>query len=242
MWLLLLVVFPGWAGFAGPLVIDIGEQPPLFSRTGGIVDTVVERALHTSGYEVAFRWWPIGRMLGRLDEGLSDLYVTPSNTPGQQNPHEFLLAARGVFFYKKSSKEPRSVTQWADLAGKRVGTVIHSPLRPMLEKAGAIVDEGPYEAMFDKLDTGRVDFTATADVGGLLTIAQRFPGKQAEFGFSDFAYSEIQAGLFAVDNPGGLAILAACRRGFDQMKNDGSLTQLLKDFFGAENYRRVKIY
>ncbi len=123
-----------------------------------------------------------------------------------------------------------------------VATVTNSPLRPLLEKEGLIVDEGPSETMFDKLDAGRVDFAATADVGGLVAIRQHFPGRQDEFAFSDLSYSEIQTGLFAADTSGGRAILDACRRGFEKLKKDGALNRILKDFFGSEDYKRVKIF
>jgi len=227
---------------AEPLFIDIGEQPPLLSKDGGIINQVVARSLSLSGYEVSFQWFPIGRMLVLLEENKSDLYVTPSNTAGQQNPHVNLLSARGVFFFKKSHMGTFVVSKLEDLAGKRVGTVTNSPLRPLFEKAGIIVDEGPFETMFDKLDAGRVDFTSTADVGGILTIQKKFPGRQAEFDFTDFSYTEIKAGLYAQDRPELRRILEACQIGFAKMKQDGSLNKLLQDFFGTEHYRKVKVF
>jgi len=222
--------------------IDIGEQPPLFSKSGGIVDQVVDRALRLSGWEPSFQWLPIGRMLTVLEEGRSQVYVTPSNTAGQKNPHVFLLSAQGVFFFKKDRMGSVSVKGLGDLEGKRVGTVTNSPLRPLFEKNGIIVDEGPFETMFDKLEAGRVDFVSTADVGGILTIQAKFPGREAEFDFTEFAYTEIKAGLFVQDKPELRRLLAACEAGFARMKEDGSLTRLLKQFFGAEHYRRVKVF
>ena len=96
--------------------------------------------------------------------------------------------------------------------------------------------------MFDKLDSGRVDFTSTADVGGILTIQKKFPGREAEFDFTDYSYTQIEAGLFVQDRPELKKVLEACKKGFERMKEDGSLTQLLKDFFGLKYYRRVTVF
>jgi ABC-type amino acid transport substrate-binding protein len=237
---LLLVL--GTLVWAGPVTVDVGEMPPLFAKDTGLVNRVVERALRLGGYEPTYRWWPVGRMLGQLEDDRLDVYLTPSNTAGQHNPHLFLLSARGVFFYKRSRQGTAPVSGWNDLAGKRVASVTNSPLRPQFEKAGIIVDEGPFETMFDKLDAGRVDFVSTADIGGLLTLKAKFPGRETEFDFSTFSYSEIKAGLFVKDKPGLRQLLEACAAGFAKMKDDGSLMQILKDVCGAEFYRRVKVY
>jgi ABC-type amino acid transport substrate-binding protein len=241
--LLGLILWLGAASLsAEAIAVLVGEQPPLFSKNGGIVDQVVDRALRLGGWEPTFEWLPIGRMLATLEEDKASVYVTPSNTAGQQNPHVFLLSAQGVFFYKKSHMGNVSITRLEDLAGRRVGTVTNSPLRPLFEKAGIIVDEGPFETMFDKLEAGRVDFTSTADVGGILTIRAKYPGRESEFDFTDFSYTEIKAGLFVQDRPDLRKVLAACETGFARMKEDGSLTKLLKAFFGPEYYRRVRVF
>ena len=221
--------------------VAIGEQPPLFSRSGGIVDKVVARALELGGLGAEYRWLPIGRMLAELQGDRLDAYVTPTNTPGQQHPHVIVLEARGVFFYKKSRFPSDPIVRPADLAGKRVATVVNSPLRPMLEAAGAIVDEGPFETMLSKLDVGRVDITATADVGGLVSIRKDFPGRESEFGLTDYSYSAIGAGLYVRDRPDLAGILPAFRIGFERMKADGSLRRMLIEFFGEGHWRRVRI-
>ena len=185
--------------------------------------------------------WPIGRMLTLLQQDSLDVYVTPSNTPGQQNPHIDLLEARGVFFYMKAAFPGLSISKLEDLAGKRVATVVNSPLTPMLKKAGIIVDEGPLETLFTKLALGRVDFAATADVGGLLAIRHEFPGREEEFDFTDFSYSRISAGLYVKDRPELNVFLDALRRGFTMIKSDGSLDALLMDFFGPATWKRVKV-
>jgi len=226
---------------AGAIEVAIGEQPPLFSRSGGIVDTVVAVALERGGLRADYRWLPIGRMLAELQADRLGVYVTPTNTPGQQHPHVVVLEARGVFFYKKSRFPSDPVSRPGDLSGKRVATVVNSPLRPMLEAAGAIVDEGPFETMFVKLDVGRVDFTATADVGGLLSIRKEFPGREAEFALTDYSYSSIGAGLYVKDLPELAGILPAFRAGFELMKADGSLRRMLLEFFGEEHWKRVRI-
>ena len=119
-----------------------------------------------------------------------------------------------------------------------MATVINSPNTELFKKAGLVVDEGSPETWFDKLDLGRVDFTATADVGGILTIRKLFPGRESEFTFSDFSYSAIGAGLYAKDDP---ELLAAAKRGFAKIKADGSLEATLKGFFGADEWKRVKV-
>ncbi|HOX32334.1 MAG TPA: transporter substrate-binding domain-containing protein [Spirochaetales bacterium] len=218
--------------------LAVGEQPPLFSPSGGIVDLVVGRALASQGYSVELEWLPIGRMLALLQQDGLAAYISASNAPGQENPHVDFLQARGVFFYKRSrfpSLEPRRLE---DLAGLRVATVLNSPNTPIFRKAGMIVDEGPYDTWFTKLDIGRVELLATADVGGLLAIKQLFPGRESEFGFTELSYSTISAGLYAKDDP---ALLEAARRGLRAIKADGSLEAMLKSFFGAEHWRRVRI-
>ncbi len=224
-----------------PVEIAIGEQPPLLAKAGGIVDTVVARALARGGVASSFNWLPIGRMLKELQDDRLEVYVTPSNTPGQQNPHVHVLETQGVFFYKKARYPSDPVSSRADLAGKRVATVVNSPLRPMLEAAGATVDEGPFETMFTKLDVGRVDLTATADVGGLLSIKKEFPGREREFAFTEYSYMNIGAGLYVKDKADPKGILAAFRRGIDLMTADGSLQKMLVDFFGEEHWRKVRI-
>jgi len=237
---LTFVFFLGAAAFsqARSVAISIGEQPPLFSPAGGIVDTVISKALSVAGYDARLEWLPIGRMLALLQQDGLDVYITPSNTPGQQNSHVNFLEARGVFFYKKSSFPSLKAAKLEDLAGKRVATVLNSPNTPPFLKAGLVVDEGPYETMFAKLDAGRVDFTATADVGGILTVNRMFPGREAEFAFTELSYSTIQAGLYAKDDP---ALLAAARKGFAAIRADGTLDRMLRNFFGPEYWRRVKI-
>jgi hypothetical protein len=148
---------------------------------------------------------------------------------GEQNPHLEFLEARGVFFYKKARFPDLKAERLEDLAGKRVATVLNSPNTPLFQAAGLIVDEGPPDTWFTKLDIGRVDFTAPADVGGILAIKSLFPGREGEFTFAD---------LYAKDDP---ALLEAARRGFAAIRADGSFDRLLKDFFGAENWRRVRI-
>ncbi len=224
--------------FAESVTVTVGEQPPLFSRSGGIVDRTIGRALAAAGYEVAFEWLPIGRMLALLQQDSLGAYVTASNTPGQHNPHVDFLEARGVFFYKKARFPALKAERLEDLAGYRVATVVNSPNTPLFQKAGLLVDEGPYDTWFTKLDIGRVDFLATADVAGILTVKALFPGREAEFTFTDLSYSTIRAGLYAKDNP---ALLAAARAGFAAIRADGTLDAMLLDFFGQENWRRVRI-
>jgi hypothetical protein len=115
------------------VTVSIGEQPPLLSAAGGIVNSVVQEALQRGGYEVAWDWLPIGRMLKSLEEDSLDRNVTPSNTPGQQLPHVDFLSARGVFFFKKAAMGGLKVAKLEDLAGKRVATVTNSPLKPLFE-------------------------------------------------------------------------------------------------------------
>lgn len=222
--------------------ISIGEQPPLLSSQGGIVNLVIAEALLRASFQVEYHWLPIGRMLKNLEEDSLDVYVTPSNTQGQQNPHVDFLSARGVFFFRVSEMKRPSFKKLEDLAGYRVATVINSPLTPLFKKAGILVDEGPFESLFKKLEAGRVDFTATADVGGILTIASLFPGREHEFDFTEFSYSEIRSGLYAKPGPRGTALLAAARRGLASMKADGTLAKMLASFFGTEYAGRVKIY
>lgn len=236
--ILALIVAVASYGQSQALVITIGEQPPLFSPAGGIVDMVISRALAVQGYEVKFDWLPIGRMLTLLQQDSLPVYITASNTPGQQTSHVDFLEARGVFFYKKARFPALKAERLEDLAGKRVSTVLNSPNTPLFQKAGIIADEGPYETLFTKLDIGRVDFTATADVAGILTIRQLFPGREGEFTFTELAYSTIRAGLYAKNDP---ALLDAARKGFAKIRADGSLEKMLKDFFGQENWRRVRI-
>ena len=221
-----------------PVTVSVGEQPPLFSKSGGIVDRTIMRALETAGYEVSFEWLPIGRMLALLQQDSLGVYITASNTPAQHNQHVDFLEARGVFFYKKARFPDLKAENLEDLAGYRVATVLNSPNTPLFQKAGLIVDEGPHDTWFTKLDIGRVDFLATADVAGILTIKDLFPGREAEFTFTDLAYSTIKAGLYAKDDP---ALLAAVRRGFAAIRVDGTLDRMLQDFFGQENWRRVRI-
>ena len=226
---------------AEAITISIGEQPPLISAAGGIINQVAKEALSRQGYEVKFDWLPIGRMLKSLENDSLAVYITPSNTPGQQYPHIDFLAARGVFFYLKARFPDLKVTRMEDLAGKRIGTVINSPLKPMFEKYGILVDEGPFETMFTKLEAGRVDFTSTADVGGLLTIRKLFPGRETEFDFTDFSYTEIRAGLFVKDATANPKLLSACRAGFAGMKQDGTLARMLQAFFCRVAASRVKV-
>jgi ABC-type amino acid transport substrate-binding protein len=220
------------------VTISIGEQPPLFSSAGGIVDRVVAASLAASGYQTEFEWLPVGRMLALLKEDGLDRYVTASNTPGQQNAHLDLLEARGVLFYEKSRFPALAAKRLEDLKGHSVATVLNSPNTPLFTAAGLVVDEGSPETWFEKLDLGRVDFTATADVGGILTIRKLFPGRESEFAFTDFAYSVIDAGLYAKSDP---ELLAAAKKGFEKIKSDGSLEALLKGFFGAEHWKKVRI-
>jgi ABC-type amino acid transport substrate-binding protein len=214
-----------------------GEQPPLFSHSGGIVDMVITAALRAADRDVEIEWVPIGRMLALLQQDSLEIYITASNTPGQQNPHVDFLEARGVFFYKKARFPGLKAKRLEDLAGLRVGTVVNSPNTPLFSKAGMIVDEGPYETWFNKLDLDRVDLVATADVGGILTVKQLFPGRESEFGFTDLSYMTIQAGLYAKADP---ALLAAAAKGFAAIRADGSLDAMLRNYFG-ESWRRVRV-
>lgn len=227
---------------AEPVKIAIGEQPPLLSESGGIVNLVIGAALARGGCEAEFEWLPIGRMLKLLETDSLDLYVTPSNTPGQQNQHVKFLAANGVFFYLAKNGPCDGVKRLEDLTGKTVGTVTNSPLKEMFQKAGIIVDEGPFETMFLKLDLGRVDFVSTADVGGLLTIRKMFPGRESEFDFTKFSYTVIATGLYAKPGEGGDEILECARSGFAAMKADGTLDRMLRDFFGPVYAKRVTVY
>lgn len=239
---LLFFVCLGAMAMAEPVKITIGEQPPLLSESGGIVNLVIAEALVRGGYEASFEWLPIGRILKLLENNSLDIYVTPSNTSGQENPHVNFLAANGVFFYMKNSAPATKITRLEDLAGKTVGSVINSPLKPVFEKAGIIVDEGPFETMFLKLEAGHVDFVSTADVGGLLTIRKLFPGREAEFDFTDFSYTVIATGLYVRQGDGREKLLEAARKGFASMKADGTLERMLQDFFGPMYSGRVKVY
>ncbi len=222
--------------------IYAGDQPPLITENGGIVKLVTVEALKRGGYTPVVEFLPIGRMLKLLERDSLDVYITPTNTAAQHNPHVLFLAAKGVFFFLKANAPSSPVTKLEDLAGKKVGTVTNSPLRVMFEKAGIIVDEGPFETMFQKLAAGRVDFVSTADVGGLLTINGQFPGREREFDFTEFSYTTIGAGLYAKPGPEGEAILEAARKGFSLMKSDGTLSRMLLEAFGKEYSSRVFVY
>jgi ABC-type amino acid transport substrate-binding protein len=240
--MLFACVFSFLAAQAETVTISIGSQPPLLTAEGGIVNLVIAESLEREGYRVEYDWLPIGRMLAMLEADRLDAYVTPSNTPGQKNPHVHFLAANGVFFYLSKNEPSGDITRLEDLAGKTVGTVINSPLRAMFEKAGIIVDEGPFDTMFLKLDAGRVDFVSTADVGGLLTIRKIFPGRETEFNFTDFSYTTIATGLYVKPGAEGERLLECARRGFAKIKADGTLDRMLRDFFGPVYAKRVKVY
>ena len=230
------------AAQAETVKIEIGIQPPLLTSEGGIVNLVIAESLARENCQVEFDWLPIGRMLKLLENDGLEVYVTPSNTPGQQYPHVHFLAANGVFFYLTKNERERPITRLEDLAGKTVGTVLNSPLKAMFEKAGIIVDEGPFDTMFLKLETGRVDFVSTADVGGLLTIRKLFPGREAEFTFTDFSYSTIATGLYVKPGDGREKLLERARAGFAEIKADGTLDRMLREFFGPVYAKRVKVY
>jgi ABC-type amino acid transport substrate-binding protein len=236
--LLLLSAAAICTGEGRRVTITVGEQPPLISENGGIVDRVIAGSLEAAGYTVKLEWIPIGRMLTLLGQGSLERYITASNTPGQDNPHIDFLTARGVFFYKKSRFPGLKASRMEDLAGRSVATVINSPNSRIFERSGLIVDETPNDTWFQKLDLGRVDFTATADVGGLLTIHRLFPGRESEFAFTEFAYTSIGAGLYAKDDP---KLLEAAKTGFAKLKADGKLELMLKEFFGESNWRLVKV-
>lgn len=240
--MLLCLSAAGASLWAEPVKVSIGEQPPLLSKDGGIVNLVIEAALAREGFEAEFDWLPIGRMLALLESDSLDVYVTPGNTAGQHNPRVDFLGAKGVFFFRKDRGPDKAIAKLEDLAGKKVGTVNRSPLRAMFEKAGIIVDEGPFETMFLKLDVGRVDFVSTADVGGILSIKRLFPAREGEFDYTDFSYTLISTGLYAKPGSENERILAAARRGLESMKKDGSLQKMLRDFFGPVNAGRVKVY
>lgn len=206
------------------------------------MNRVVAEALRRAGFSAVFEWLPIGRMLMSLENDVLDVYVTPSNTAGQQHPHVDFLAARGVFFFMKSRWTPRNIRKLEDMKGLRVATVLNSPLTPLFEKAGILVDEGPFETMFKKLEMGRVDCTATADVGGILTLAALFPGREQEFAMTDFSYTEIRTGLYAKASPESTAMLAAVKKAFEGMKKDGTLHRYLTEFFGPVNAGMVKVF
>jgi hypothetical protein len=77
--------------------IAIGEQPPLLAKAGGIVDTVVARALARGGVASSFNWLPIGRMLKELqDDRLGSMSRRPH--AGAAEPHVHVLETQGVFF------------------------------------------------------------------------------------------------------------------------------------------------
>lgn len=238
MAILLLMTASAFLGAQRRVELFVGEQPPLISEEGGIVDRVVTASLAAAGYDARLEWLPIGRMLTLLKQDSLDRYITASNTPGQQNPHVDFLEARGVFFYKKARFPDFKAKRLEDLAGYRVATVINSPNTTLFRKAGMIVEEGPNDSWFEKLDVGRVDFTATADVGGLVTIKREFPGRESEFTFTDFSYTTIGTALYAKDDP---ELLAAARKGFEKIRSDGSLERMMKDFFGSENWRLVRV-
>jgi hypothetical protein len=102
------------SGFGEPVAIAVGEQPPLFSQAGDSRPGC-RAGLETTGYEVAFEWRPIGRMLALLQQDSLDVYVT-LQYPRQHNPHVDFLEARGVFFYKKARFPNLKAERLADLA------------------------------------------------------------------------------------------------------------------------------
>lgn len=223
------------------ITISIGEQAPLFKKDTGIVNQIVAEAFARSGYTVYFDWLPAGRMIKLLEADKLDFYVTPSNTPGQQHDHVDFLSARGVFFYLKKHFPALSAKKLTDLKGMRVASIINSPLKPIFEKAGIIVDEGPIETLFLKLEANRVDFASTADVGGILTISKLFPGREEDFDFTDFAYMEIRVGFYVKDTVANPQLIAAFQSGYSEMKADGTLSRMMLAFFGPVNAKRVKV-
>ena len=61
------------------------------------------------------------------------------------------------------------------------------------------------------------------------------------FAFTELSYSRISVGFYVHDRPELLPLLAACRKGFLQIKRDGSLEKMLREFFGPEYWKRVTI-
>ena len=64
-----------------------GDQPPLITEKGGIVKVVAVEALKRGGYTASIEFLPIGRMLKLLEQDALDVYITPTNTAAQHNPH-----------------------------------------------------------------------------------------------------------------------------------------------------------
>jgi L-cystine transport system substrate-binding protein len=192
---------------------------------------VAEAVAEKLGLEISFQETQWDAIFAGLDAGRFDTIANQvSITPEREEKYTFTqpyTVSRGVVVVAEGDT---SVSSFADLDGKTAAQSLTSNWRELAEESGAKIEavEGWAQSV-DLIETGRVDVT----INDSLTVLD-YLNDNPDAPIAIAAETEETSESAFVVTPERDALAAAIDEALDELRSDGTLTELSEKYFGED--------
>lgn len=238
----LALVAPESSGAEEGLEVLVTEYPPFMGESGtkSLWCELVEAAFARVGISATFVSRPLERIKSDVAYGImpvflnSTLVISPEEAPKLLVGERPMIYAEIVLFYPVSAF-PKGFTLHspAELAGRRVGALRGTGSVTRLTAAGAAFElSNDLDSLFLKLDKGRLEMVAVADITGLETMRRVLPDSGESYRYTTFYKSPIDL-VFSRLHPRGPALQAGFSAGLARIKADGTYLSIVSRYYPA---------
>ena len=228
--------------------IAVHNYPPFYDLNArGLMTEVYEAAFNRVGVTVSATTYPVKRGVSYLFNNQVDAFspghiLIPDDSKEQAVWENSFIVVLVMTYYKPKFKKQLSFTSLGELKGYRIAILVNSPYIEEYRKHKLTVFpvQTPQQ-MMKMLKAGHVDMSVNALLAGLLEIKKEFPEEWHNFDY--FVWDLLPCSL-AVNkkNPVGIKRLEQFRKGFEQIKKDGTYIRILENYWGKNNIPKGALF
>ena len=236
--LFLLMVIPAAPADAGQkILLGTLEWPPYVSQSikdNGYVAVLVKEAFRRGGVAAEFQFSPWNRAVALVKVGKLHGYFPEYYAEAVTRYAAFSDPFPGgpLGFFKRKTDQIR-YDDLTDLKGLRIGTVLGYVNTKAFDEADFLLKEPVTDDLtnFRKLLAGRIDLVVADKYVGTALVNTHMPAQRGRIEFLAKPL-EVKSLYVCISNqiPTGSQLLSAFNKGLAQMKEDGTMTALLKEY------------
>lgn len=222
---------------SNPVILKANESLPYWSNTlphNGFCGELVEAISRAGGVESIIEFTPLKRMIeDTTDNNLGNPIFYMDN----QNFAAIIpiaITQVGLYFYNPTHNKQLKFNSLNDLKGFRVGALSGTITDKAIFKRAGITFETSYsqEALFKKLQHGRLDFVLELDLVGLQTIARIFPAERQNFEVIALPKSAAPIAIMLDKNyPNAENLAFRYRKGLAKIISDGIYQDIINTYY-----------
>lgn len=238
------MLFAATAALHGQQTVEIlvTEYPP-FMGSGGRENLWCElaaAAFEREGIQAVFVAQPLERIKASVIAGQKPVFLNSTLVVSREEAADLLMASQPMIYaeidlFYLADRLPGGFVynMPADLSGRKVGALRGTGSVTRLAGTGAMTElSNDLESLFHKLDYGRVELVAAADLTGLETARRVMPASLPFLRYAPFYHSPIDL-IFSKDHPESKRLMAAFGAGLAKIKADGSYLAIVGRYYPA---------